>query len=439
MLPYFKKSENNLNIHILKPKYHGVHGEQAVSFIPTVDEPVKMILDAYQELGLPLTDINGESQYGAINAQITAKYGQRVSTYNAFIQRIRYKRKNLTVKVEAEANEILINTDNVAYGVKYVTHGKEYTAFAKKEVIVSAGSINSPKLLMLSGVGPKEHLSKLNIPVKKDLAVGENLHDHATFNGYLIVLPNETSTLVDKGEVLDEVCAYSEMEIKHGPLAFGGLDYAISFWKSDPNLSKPDVQIHVGGTIVKEFINEPINFDSVRIFPSAFYNGIYPRLTTLAPKSRGKLLLNESDPHGPPILYSGYYKDPTDFIPIIKIARLYLTLEKTRAFRSVGAYFDRTPLSACKDYPWGSDDYTVCLATAYTSSALHPVGTCKMGPYWDEKAVVDPRLKVYGISGLRVIDSSIMPCVTNGNTNAPSIMIGERGVAFVLEDWLSKY
>ncbi|KAJ8708602.1 hypothetical protein PYW08_009984 [Mythimna loreyi] len=439
VLPYFKKSEKNLNVEGLNRKYHGVDGKQSVARFPYIDRPCIMLTDAFHERGLPIADSNGASQLSTMQSQAFSQDGERVSTNNAFIEPVRYKRKNLTVKTKAEATKILINKHKVAYGVKYIRDGYLYTAYAKKEVIVSAGSINSPKLLMLSGVGPKEHLSKLNIPVKKDLAVGENLHDHVTFNGIIIALPNRTSTRVSNEELVQDLYEYKQMKIKHGPLASNGPASSLAFIKTDPDLPAPDIQYQVDHAFLKEYIREPEIYDQIVIFPTPFYDALLPRTMILVPKSRGKLLLNPHNPHGKPLVYANYFGDPTDLIPIVKGVRFLLSLENTKAFKSLGAYFDRTPLKACRDYTWGTDEYIVCLARAYTSTPYHPVGTCKMGPRWDEKAVVDPKLRVYGVSGLRVIDSSIMPVVTRGNTNAPSIMIGERGVAFVFEDWKKKH
>ncbi|XP_022837266.1 glucose dehydrogenase [FAD, quinone]-like [Spodoptera litura] len=436
VLPYFKKSERNLNIEGLNRKYHGVDGEQYISRYPNIDKPAIMMIDAFHEGGVPLGDFNGAHSDTTMYSQSISKDGVRVSTNNAFIQPIRYKRKNLTVKSEAEVTKVLINKKNVAYGVRYTLDGMVHTAYAKKEVIVSAGSINSPKLLMLSGVGPREHLEELNIPVKKDLAVGENLHDHVTFNGILVVLPNGTDTRVSNEEMLEDLYEYRQMEHKHGPLSSNGPISAIAFIKTEPDLPAPDIQYQIDRGFLKEFVRQPALYDEVVIYPSSYYDCLIPRTMNLVPKSRGKLLLNPDDPNGKPLIYANYFEDPTDIIPIVKGVKFLIGLEKTRAFRSMGAYFDKTPLRACKQYRWGTDSYIECLARSYTSTTYHPVGTCKMGPSWDEKAVVDPRLKVYGISNLRVIDSSIMPIVNRGNTNAPSIMIGERGVAFVLEDWL---
>ncbi|XP_028165078.1 glucose dehydrogenase [FAD, quinone]-like [Ostrinia furnacalis] len=438
VLPYFKKSEHNLNLEALNRKYHGVDGEQYVSRYPYIDDPSIMLTEAFHEGGLPFRDYNGAEQVGTMQAQSVVKDGERVSTNNAFIQPIRYKRKNLTVKPNSEAIKILLNEHKRAYGVMYIRNGKIRTAYAKKEVIVSGGAINSPKLLMLSGIGPKKHLEDLHIDVVKDLPVGENLHDHVTFNGYIIALPNKTNTMVDQQEILDGVYEYSQQKYKTNPLAGNGAVNSISFIKTEPGLRAPDIQFQMDVTVWEEYIREPALVDSVAIFPTAYYTGVLPRTMNLVPKSRGKILLNATNPYGPPLIHANYFGDSRDFLPIIRGVRFLLSLENTKAFRSRGAYFVKKPLKVCDHLHWGSDEYTVCLAKAYTSSPYHPAGTCKMGPKSDKTAVVDPRLTVYGVEGLRVIDASIMPVVVRGNTNAPSIMIGERGVAFVLEDWLGK-
>lgn len=439
VLPYFKKFEKNLNVEGLNRKYHGVDGEQSVARYPYFDRPSIMITNAYVESGIPLGDFNGRYQLKTMQAQAFVQDGERVSANNAFIQPIRYKRKNLTVRINSEVIKILINKDKVAYGVKYIKDGIVHTAYAKKEVIVSGGVINSPKLLMLSGIGPKEHLSKLHIPVKADLAVGENLQDHATFSGIVIALPNRTSTLISNEEIMKEVYEYKHMKIKNGPLASNGPTNSAAFIKTDPNLPAPDVQIQVRPANLKDALRETVPNDEIKIIPTAFYDAMLPLIIGLVPKSRGKLLLNPANPHGKPIIHANYFDDPRDLIPLVRGAKYVLSLENTEAFRANGAHFVRTPMKACRDYEWGTDEYLVCLARSYTLTTYHYVGTCKMGPHTDRKAVVDNKLRVYGISNLRVIDSSIMPLVVRGNTNAPSNMIGERGVAFVIDHWLNKY
>ncbi|XP_063547858.1 glucose dehydrogenase [FAD, quinone]-like [Cydia strobilella] len=435
VLPFFKKAENNLNIEALDRKYHGVNGPQPVSRFPYVDDPSIMVTEAFIERGVPLSDVNDGIQFGTEQSQATSKEGQKASTNWAYIRPIRFKRRNLTIRTEAYVIRILFDENKRATGVKYIKNGQAYTAYATKEVIVSGGVINSPQLLMLSGIGPREHLEDLRIPVIADLPVGENLHDHVTFNALVVALPNKTATTVSQQTIVEDTIQYKQMKVKRGPLSGNGPTNSLSMWLTNPNLPAPDMQMQPNNILWQEYIREPAAANDVTIFPSAFYNGLMPRVMNNVPKSRGRLLLNASDPHGHPLIWSGYYSDPADLELLIKGVRQCLDIENTKAFKSRGAYFVRTPLPACRHFTWGTDEYFECLARSYTTSAYHPVGTCKMGPSDDPTAVIDPRLRVYGVSRLRVIDASIMPQVVRGNTNAASIMIGERGVAFVLEEW----
>lgn len=436
VLPFFKKSEHNLNIEYVDRKYHGFRGPQYISLYPYIDKPSIMMAEASHERGLPFTDYNGREQEGTNEAQAFMANGERVSTNTGFIQPIRYKRKNLFVEVNSEAKKILIDGNKYAYGVIYEKDGVLYTAIAKKEVIISAGSVGSPKLLMLSGIGPKEHLEDLGIPVIKDLAVGENLQDHVSFDGIIIALPNGTSTLVSKDEVLEAVEEYDRMKIKTGPLSGNGPVNALSFIKTDPSLIAPDIQYQMYcSPFLKELLEDIVTTRAISIFPTSFYEAILPRIMNLVSKSKGVILLNSTNPNGPPLIYPNYLDDESDFKTILKGIRFVLSLENTDAFRKNGAYFVKESLPACKDHEWGTDGYFKCLVHAYTSTSYHPVGTCKMGPETDKKAVLDNELRVYGVGGLRVIDASMMPIIVRGNTNAPSIMIGERGVDFVIKYW----
>ncbi|XP_045455182.1 glucose dehydrogenase [FAD, quinone]-like [Melitaea cinxia] len=438
VLPFFKKSENNKDIERLEDRYHGVTGEQNVSRFTYVDEPSVIMTKAFIEKGFPLRDPNGLYQESIALTQVTAFSGKRVSTNTAFIQPIRHKRKNLTVKVNSEALKILIDENKKVYGLIYSYNGQNFTAFAKKEVIVSAGSLHSPKLLMLSGIGPKDHLEQLGIPAVQDLAVGENLHDHVTFSGVAVALSDEIATSISEFEMLNALREYDEMEIKRGPLSSFGVSNIMAFYKSDPNLTAPDIAQFREIYDWKQSLDDPLTAGRLPIFPKSFYNAVIPRTAYTSPKSRGYLLLNVSNPYGPPIVYPNYFGDESDLIPIVQSMRYLLSFEKTEAFRSSGSYFVREPMPACKDYVWGTDDYHICLAKSYTTTTSHYVGTCKMGPKWDKKAVVDNNLRVYGVSGLRVIDASIMPVIVRGNTNAPAIMIGERGADFILKSWQHK-
>lgn len=439
VLPYFKKSESNMNIENQNRKYHGTRGEQPVVRFPYYDQPSIMLTEAFNEGGLPILDWNGPEQLGTMQSQAFSEDGERVSSNTAFIQPIRYKRRNLTVRPNSEAVKILVDTHKRAYGVQYERDGKLHTALAKKEIIVSAGAINSPKLLMLSGIGPKEHLEELHIPVVVDLRVGYNLHDHVTFNGMFIALPNSTATIVSHEERLEQIKRYRYMNLKKGPISGNGPVSSVSFLKSNPELPAPDVQYQVNHCFWEEAIQDPSLFERTSIWPTAFYDAVVPRTMNVAPKSRGRLTLNVTDPNAAPIMQPNYFGNPEDLIPLIIGVRFLISLENSEAFKTRGAHFVKTPLPACKYLTWGTDEYTECIARSYTSTTFHPVGTCKMGPEWDETAVVDPRLRVYDVSGLRIIDASIMPVAPRGNTNAPALMVGERGVDFILEDWLSNY
>ncbi|XP_052740828.1 glucose dehydrogenase [FAD, quinone]-like [Bicyclus anynana] len=434
VLPFFKKSELNMNKYDVDSEYHGVRGEQYVSWLPYTDDPAQMLTEAFNEAGTPHLDFNGRTQLGAMQAQTTSVDGERISTNAAFIRPIRNKRPNLTVLPNALATKILIDRRKNAYGIIYEKDGRKFTAYAKKEVILSAGVVESPKLLMLSGIGPREHLQSLNIPVIKDLAVGENLQDHVSFNGMVVAILNGTK--VSDDQIMTHVRDYHEMSSKSGPLTGLGPIMSASFIKTEPHLCAPDLQYqanHVPNW--REFLQDPITAEKVPIMPCAFYDAVVPRIMNLVPKSRGRLLLNKDDPHGPPIIHSNYLGDDEDIIPLMKGIRFLLSLEKTEAFRKRGAYFVRENMPHCRQHEWGTDDYFLCLIRQYTSTTHHQVGSCKMGPWWDEKAVLDSELRVYGVNKLRVIDASMMPVVIRGNTNAPSIMIGEKGVDAVIKFW----
>ncbi|XP_052743180.1 glucose dehydrogenase [FAD, quinone]-like [Bicyclus anynana] len=432
VLPFFLKSERNMNKDAVDSDYHGAKGEQPVGWFPYVDDPANMLVEAYNERGIPFRDYNGAEQVSTMQLQAFQVDGERVSANKAFISPIRHKRTNLFIKSEAEVTKILIDKNDNAYGVEYVKGGVTYKAHATKEVIVSAGTINSAKLLMLSGIGPREHLESLNIPVIQDLAVGENLHDHVSFDGMVLALLNDTA--IPKHEIINSVKEFHKMKIKKGPLTGLGPIMASVFLKTEPYLTSPDLQNQASPIRdLKQLLKNGLPTDLY--WPAAYYEGVTPRTMNLVPKSRGKLLLNEDDPHGPPRLHVNYLGDDRDLIPLMKGARFLLSLENTEAFKARGAYYVREQMPHCKQHEWGTDEYFLCLIKQYTSTTHHQVGTCKMGPKWDKKAVLDNKLRVYGIKWLRVIDASMMPVVIRGNTCAPAMMIAERGIDFVIKEW----
>lgn len=435
--------EDNQDIEAHDKHYHSIGGPLNVERFQHVDVNTMMLLQAFKEKGLPVTDFNGPQQIGTDVAQSTSKDGKRWSSNVAYIRPIIDKRPNLNVVTGAFVTKIIIDpVSKTAVGVRYIKNYAYYTVYARKEVILSAGALNSPKILMLSGVGPAEHLQSLNIPVLADLRVGNNLQDHVTTDALIYSLSNKTSTMVDRQTLMAEVYNYHQQCCrKHGPLASTSTLSAIAFIKTGLTYSDvPDIQFHFDGRNVQEFYSDPTTYLASNIFPLSFYDGIAARPLLLTPKSRGYILLNHTDPlFGQPLIYSRFFTVKEDLDTLIAGMRYAVSLEETEAFRASGASVVKVPVEACIGFPWGTYDYFACLLTAYTATIFHPVGTCKMGPKWDHEAVVDPRLKVYGIKKLRVIDASIMPNIVRGNTNVPTLMIAEKTSDLIKEEWLSYY
>ncbi|KAK4884070.1 hypothetical protein RN001_000341 [Aquatica leii] len=438
VLSYFIKSEDNKNKDHLNFFFHGQGGYQSVEYFPYQDKNVFRIIDGFKELGLPEVDQNTDDLIGVSLLQGTIHAGERLSTNGAFIRPIRKKRSNLVVKTNAHVVRVLIDKrSKTAVGVEYYLKKRIQRAFAKKEIIISAGAINSPKILMLSGVGPESHLKKIGLHVIENLPVGYNLHDHTTIDGVLFALTNKTATSVADEKKKFDVFRYKKTH--SGPLsATGPLQVsAMVKTKYEKSRSRPDIQYSFDAANVKNFITDPILTAESNSNPLAYYDGFMVRPILLIPESRGYILLNTTNPvYGAPLIFANTFKERIDLLRVVEGVKQSLNLLQTKSFNKLHATIADTPLPACKHLQFGTDEYWSCVATSYTATIFHPVGTCKMGPKHDKAAVVDPRLRVHGIKNLRVIDASIMPKIPRGNTNAPTIMIAEKGSDYIKFRWL---
>ncbi|XP_030766836.1 glucose dehydrogenase [FAD, quinone]-like [Sitophilus oryzae] len=440
VLPYFKKAERNLQPEIADKHYHGFDGYQTVQQAPYQDVNTIAMIKGYLELGLPYVDSNTEQVLGASLLQLTLNNGKRASTNTAWIRPIRTKRKNLTIRTQAQVTRVLIDPKTKqAWGVEYIQNNKLKRAVARKEVIVSSGTLNSPIVLMLSGVGPAAHLQERGIQVIKDLPVGHNLHDHTTIDGVVFALTNYTATSAEIDQIEQDINYYRQTQ--RGPLSSNGPLQANAFvqTKYENEYGRPDIQYSIDAANVENFFTDPIFTSMTSVLPLAYYNGFMIRPILLNPKSRGVIQLNDTDPIlGTPLIHANTFFEEIDMLRLVEGVKQSLNLLRTESLRKIGASLVTTPLPACAHIEFGTDIYWACVAQAYTTSIFHMAGTCKMGPKHDRSAVVGPDLKVHGIENLRVIDASIMPQVTRGNTNAPTIMIAEKGSDMIKEKWLKK-
>jgi choline dehydrogenase len=414
VLPFFRKAENQERG---ESEFHGVGGPLHVSDQRLRHELVDAMIEASVEAGIPRnSDFNGATQEGVGRYQATTLAGRRWSAAVAYLKPAR-DRQNLRITPEAHATRILIE-DGRAVGIQYRTRRGLQEARCRGELIVAGGVYGSPQLLLLSGIGPGAHLQDMGIAVVRDLpAVGANLHDH--FNSYVsfrcakpITLNDLTrSPLAKLGAAFQYACG------RGGHLAGPGL-YAGAFVRSDPRFDRPDLQMNF-------FLWSIAKRDANGVHPHPF-SGFSLSPVHLRPEGRGSVRLKCPDPLVPPRIHLEYLSTSYDIDAMLYGMRLARNIASQPSLRPY-------VLEEVLPGPTVSTDegMTEDLRRRGVSN-LHPVGTCRMGHGAD--AAVDPRLRVHGIAGLRVIDASIMPQVVGGNTNAPAIMIGEKGAAMILED-----
>ncbi|XP_022916156.1 glucose dehydrogenase [FAD, quinone]-like [Onthophagus taurus] len=446
ILPYFRKSEDNRNPYLARTDYHNSGGYLTVQEVPWRTPLAVAFLQAGKELGYDVRDCNGEKQTGFMITQTTMRRGHRCSTAKAFLRPVRH-RENLHIALNSQATKIIIDRRTKrALGVKFVRSGRNKVVRAKREVILSAGAIGSPQLLMLSGIGPKEHLESLNIPVISDLKVGYNLQDHVGLGGFTFIIDDPITFTRNRYQSINVVMEYLLRE--KGPMTSQGVEgLAFVNTKYAPKDGLwPDVQFH--------FAASSINSDSDQIrkitgMRDSVYNTVYKPLgdaetwsllpLLLRPKSTGRISLKSSNPFVYPDINPNYFTHKEDILTLIEGIRIGLNVSDTPSFKRFNSRPHKMPFPSCEQYEFDTDEYWECSIRHFTFTIYHPTSTCKMGPENDGDAVVNPRLKIYGLENLRVIDASIMPNIVSGNTNAPVIMIGEKGADLIKEDWLGQH
>lgn len=406
VLPYFKRAEDNERG---ADDFHATGGPLKVSDHAWKPTLAKAMHDAAVEAGIPANaDFNGADQEGVGYYQTTINRSRRWSSARAYLGPAK-QRKNLTIATSAHATRLLIE-DGRCVGVEYATPNGRVEARCRREVIVSGGVYGSPQLLMLSGLGPAEHLKQHGIAVVRDMpGVGSHLHDH--FNTYVAYKCAQPVTMNDLVNSLPRrILAAAQYALgRTGPLASMGL-YVGAMVRSDRRLERPDLQINMFAWAIKER-----NRNGVVAQPfSAF--GLSP--VHLRPDGRGTVRLKSANPMAAPEIRFNFLKSASDYQALIAGMRICREIARQPALEPFVVEEILPGPQVVEEADLKAD------IRARGVSNLHPVGTCRMGRAVDD--VVDPQLRVYGIEGLRVADASIMPSIVAGNTNAPSIMIGEK-------------
>ncbi len=411
VLPYFIKSEHNQRG---SSDFHGGGGPLKVSDIGAKHELIEAFIDGAGECGVPRTDdFNGERQEGAGYYQLTTWKGWRCSTAKAYLAPAR-KRTNLRVETGAHATGLIFDGQRVV-GVNFTQGGTQMSARCNAEVLLAAGAIQSPQLLQLAGIGPAPLLQSHGIAVRHHLpGVGENLQDHLQ-----IRLIYECAKPITTNDQLNSWVGQMKLGLqwllfRSGPLAVG-INQGGCFMRTMPNSTTPDIQFHVA-TLSAEMAGGNVH-------P---YSGFTMSVCQLRPESRGHIRIKSSDPFAPPEMQPNYLSTPLDRASALAGVKAARAIAAAPAMR---AYVKRE----VKPGPDVDDDSALLEFCRNNGATIfHPSGTCRMGN--DAMAVVDARLRVHGMDGLRVIDCSAMPVLVSGNTNAPVVMMAEKAADMIRAD-----
>lgn len=432
--PVFDQIENNM---ATNRSATDQMGPVKIDYTYSIDQVRHVIATAAKEQGYPwVPEFNQVHQVGYTNVITTTYKGIRQSAARSYLVPVA-KRKNLRVVKFSQVTNLVIRGNKVI-GVDFVRNKRSYTVRARKEVILSAGAINTPKILMLSGIGPKKHLNKLEIPIVSDLPVGRHLQDHVMVPIFLSIKNYPFNQGLTMDQNLDTIYAY--LKGFAGPLAETGLDFiGMINTKQGPVVNQQDIEIlHIvmepsstafGPLLkqqryqdhhIKELVEVNKNSTTVMFI-----------ITLSHPKSKGKTELQSKDPMAPPNIFPNYLDVEDDVQTLARALKSQYELEQTQTMQAVNGKFHFFEDMDCPSFP--SLKYFECYARQLSSTLFHPVGTARMGPDSDKQAVVSPLLRVRGVRRLRVCDASVIPEIPSVNTNAAVMMIGERCAEFVKE------
>lgn len=410
VLPYFKRSENNASF---GEPFHGQAGPIHVGELQSDNPFQALYLEAARQAGFKINhDFNGEDQEGIGIYQVTQHNGERWSAARGYLHPHIGKRHNLQVETGCHVTRILFEGKR-AVGVEYLQQGQKHSLRARREVILAAGALQTPQLLMLSGVGDGAALQSLSISVVHHLpGVGKNLQDHPDF---VFKYRSKSTDLLGfslTGAAILMQHGWKYRQQRRGMFSSNGAEGG-GFLKTDPSLERPNIQLH--------FVIGMID-DHMRKLHLG--HGYSCHVCLLRPKSVGELILASSDPLAAPLINPRFFEHPDDVEEMVSAFKLTRKLLDAPALANV-----RTSDFLTANVH--TDDEIRAVLRANTDTVYHPVGTCKMGI--DAMAVVDPNLRVIGLQGLRVVDASIMPTLIGGNTNAPTMMIGEKAADLIIK------
>lgn len=447
VLPYFKKSEHANLRGKENSTYHGHSGPLNVEDVPHRSQLVRAFVEGSKQAGHREIDYNGAEQVGVSYVQATTRRGLRESAARTFIDNTLHNRPNLHVLTGSRVTRVLIDDQTKRVkGVEYVRNRRTYRVRARKEVILSAGTFNTPQLLQLSGIGPARELQRIGVPLVADLpGVGQNMYDHMSHFGPTFLV-NTTGQSLHVSQI--GPLQMTQLLGGHGILtSIGGVE-ALNFVKT-PNSQEPadfpDAElIFVPGSLASD---QGTGLSTgMRLKPSV-YETVYRPLQNASidqwsvmvllfhPKSKGRVELKDNNPFHWPRFHLNYFEHDEDVETLLGGIKAAIEIAKSPAMQALGARIHDVPLPNCAHHGFGTDDYWRCSIRTLSCTLHHQVGTSKMGPATDGQAVVDPQLRVYGVHGLRVADTSVIPEPPTSHTNAVSFMIGEKAADMVKAYW----